>query len=132
MTQRNIYAMDIIVTKLAEGKKISKALKEVYSKRNVCIPYNKDEMNVEVTSLKMNARATNPLLRTRLKTIGDVVNFCYDNKITDITNFGKASGIELFETILDYFWDRMTEKEKTAFLIDTVERNSENICIEIA
>ena len=35
--------------------------------------------------------------------------------------------IEVFEAILDACWDSMTEERKISFLIDTVERNSDNI-----
>ena len=131
MTQRNVEIMDIIVGKMAEGTAFSKALKLVYSKRNVCIPYNEDDFNTSLMELGMTARATNPLLRSGLKTIGDVVEFCKENKITDILNLGKTSGIEIFETILDYCWEHMTNDEKASFLIDVVERNDGNVRAEI-
>lgn len=132
MTQRNIDVMDIIVSKMKEGDKLSKALEKVYNKRNVCIPYDDCNMNVSLMDLGMTARATNPLLRAKLRTIGDVIEFCKTQKITEITNVGKTSGIEVFETILDYCWEHMTADEKTLFLIDTVERNSNNVREEIA
>ena len=65
-------------------------------------------------------------------TIKDVVKFCEYNKIMKIRNLGTASGIELFEAILDYCWERMNSDKRTDFLIDTVERNSEYIRAEIA
>ena len=132
MTQRNIDVMDIIVSKMVEGDKLSKALHRVYTKRNVCIPYTEDNLGESVMNLGMSGRATNALLRARLKTIGDVVDFCAGRKITDITNLGKNSGVEIFEAILDYCWDHMDQKERISFLIDTVERNSDNIRVEIA
>ena len=132
MTQRNIYVMDVIVSKIAEGASFSKATKLVYNKRSVCIPYNEGYFEAPLVDLGMTSRSTNALLRARLRTLGDVIEFCVDKKITEITNLGKSSGVEVFETILDYAWDRMTEKEKELFLIDTVERNSGNIRSEIA
>ena len=71
-------------------------------------------------------------MRGRLKTIGEVIKFCENKKITDVTNLGRNSGIELFETILDYCWDHMPQDERVSFLIDTVERNSKYIRPEIA
>lgn len=132
MTQRNIDVMDIIVSKMAEGTKLSKALKLVYSKRHVCIPYNDNIFNVSLMKLGMTSRSTNALLRAGLITLGDVVDFCKEQKITKIANLGQSSGIEVFETILNYCWDHMNNNERTEFLIDTVERNSEYIREEIA
>jgi len=131
MTQRNIDAMDIIVSKMAEGAKLSKALKLVYNKRSVNIPYNDKNSDVDLRDLKMTSRTTNALLRAGLRTIEDVIQFCCENEITKIKNLGISSGVETFETILDYCWEYMNEDEKTRFLIDTVERNSENIREEI-
>ena len=132
MTERNVYAMDIIVSKMAEGEKLSKALKLVYNKRNVMIPCNEDIYDASITSLPMSNRTTNALMRGKLKTVGEVIEFCNSRKITEVTNLGRNSGIELFETILDYCWEHMSQRERVSFLIDTVERNSEHIRPEIA
>lgn len=132
MTQRDIDVMNAIVDKMAEGESLSKALKAVYHHRNVCIPYNDSDFDVSVMDIGLSNRATNALLRTKLKTLGSVVAFCNGHKITDIANLGKNSGVEIFEAILDYCWKRMDNNERTLFLIDTVERNSEYIREEIA
>lgn len=126
MTQTNINTMDIIVNKLAEGKTIADALKEVYSKRTVQIPCAEVNMDAHVTSLGLSMRTTNALLRAKLNTIGDVVAFCRKDKITNITGMGRTSGVELFETLLNYCWDNMSEDSKENFLINAVELNSEN------
>jgi DNA-directed RNA polymerase alpha subunit len=104
----------------------------VYSKRNVAIPYIEGNMSESVMNLRMSSRATNALLRAGIRTINDVIDFCQANKITKIVNLGRSSGIEVFETILDYCWDHMSQEERVSFLIDTVERNSEYIREEIA
>jgi DNA-directed RNA polymerase alpha subunit len=132
MTERNIYVMDLIVSKMAEGVSISKALKLVYHQRNVRIPYNDSDFDVSVMDLGLSSRATNALLRTKLRTLGDVVEFCNEHKITEIVNLGKNSGIEIFEAILDYRWKHMDNNERTSFLIDTVKRNQDYIRAEIA
>ena len=131
MTQENIDVMDIIVSKMAEGDKFSKALERVYTKRNVMIPYNDKQFDVPITNIGLSRTAIRRLIRTKLMTLGDLVEFCNTNKITDIVNMGKGTGIEVFETVLDYCWSQMTAKEKELFLIDTVERNSEHIRAEI-
>lgn len=132
MTQRNIDVMDIIVDKLANGHKLSSTLKFVYDKRHVCIPYDEAYSDVQIIDLNMSMRTTNALLRGGLKTIGDVVEFCKNKKITSILNLGKTSGIEVFETILDYCWENMTREDKEWFLIDVVERNGGNILSGVA
>lgn len=131
MTQKNIYVMDVIVDKMAEGTRLSKALETVYEKRRVCIPYKEENFNVPVLDLNMSNRTANALMRARLRTLGDIINFCKEHKITEAATLGKASGTEVFETILDYCWDCMDEKERVSFLIDTVERNSKYIRAEI-
>jgi DNA-directed RNA polymerase alpha subunit len=132
MTDRNIDVMDLIVSKMIEGDKLSKALHRVYNKRNVCIPYSESDLEISIMKLGMSGRTTNTLLRAKIRTIGDVVEFCEEQKITKITNFGRNSGIELFEAMLDYCWEHMNQDKRVSFLIDTVERNSGNIREDIA
>lgn len=131
MTQRNINAMDIIVTKMAEGTSLSKALEAVYTRRAVRIPYNEKCCEELILEFGLSRRSTNALMRAKMRTIGDVVKFCNENKITDIAGLGTGSGIEIFESILDYCWDSMSNNERTYFLIDTVERNEDYIRAEI-
>lgn len=131
MTQRNIDAMDIVVTKMAKGATLSKALQEVYIRRNVRIPYKAEYFNTPIVKFGLSRRATNALLRARAKTISDVIRFCKDNKITDISGLGVGCGVEIFEAILDDCWNHMSQDEKVTFLIDTIERNSDYIRAEI-
>ena len=127
MTQRNIDIMGIIVDKMAEGEKLSQALKAVYTKRNVVLPYDEDMENVGIMSLGMSNRTTNALMRSRLQTIGDVVNYCNRQKITMAQGVGNNSGVELFEAMIDYCWSHMNMNAKELFLIDVVDRNTDNI-----
>lgn len=131
MTQKNIDIMDIIVTKMANGTNLSKALEEVFTRRAVRIPYKEECFDELIIEFGLSRRSTNALLRAKLRTIGDVVKFCNEKKITDIAGLGAGSGIEVFEAILDHCWNEMSKDEKTYFLIDTVERNSDYIRAEI-
>jgi DNA-directed RNA polymerase alpha subunit len=124
--------MDIIVSKMAEGAKFSKALKLVYDKRNVCVPCNEELFDVSIDVLNLSTRTSNALMRARLYTVKDVINFIIAEGIKRVRNLGVNSGSELFESILDYSWEHMTNDERTAFLVDAVERNSMNIRAEIA
>lgn len=131
MTQRNIDVMDIIVNKMVEGKTLADALSDVYTKRRVAIPYNDDMLAVSVRDLHMSSRTTNALMRAHLVTLGEAVKFCNQQKITDVKAMGTTGGTELFESILNYLWEEMTEDEKMSFLIDVVERNESCIRPEI-
>ena len=119
--------IDRILNELKAGKTISKALGAVYEKRIVCIPFNDADLDVEIYKLKMPSRITNALMRTRLKTIGDVVEYADNNRdgLRDIPNLGKTSIMELMETLLDYYWERMSVTERAHFLLDVVETNKE-------
>jgi len=127
MTNTNIEIMDRIVDSLAAGNKLSCALSEVYSKRNVAIPFNWSLFDVRIIDLDMTSRTTNALMRAKLTTLNDVLMYNAANNIISVRNFAKSGCIELMETIVDYAWDKMTSKERVAFLIDVVERNSDNI-----
>ena len=131
MTQKNIETMDIIVTKMANGTNLSKALEEVYTRRTVRIPYKEKYCEELVIEFGLSRRSTNALLRAKLRTIGDVIKFCEEKKITEIAGLGTGSGIEVFESILDYCWGEMSKNERVYFLIDTIERNSDYIRAEI-
>lgn len=128
MTNTNIEIMDRIIDSLAAGKKFSHALSEVYNKRNVVIPFNEEMFNVSLLNLHMSNRTTNALMRAKLRTLNDVLIYNQTRNIMTVKNFAKSGAIELMETIVDYAWNKMNPKERAEFLIDVVERNSENIC----
>ena len=131
MTQKNIDIMNIIVSKLAEGETLSAAMKEVYTKRSVSIPYHEEWLACNIPELKMSLRTTGALMRHKIRTIGDVVNYTEKKRITSLPSLGMTCGVELFESILNYCWHQMTREEQIVFLIKTVEKNSENIKPEL-
>lgn len=131
MTDRNIEIMDRIVDEMVAGKTLSAALKDVYSKRNVAIPYNEEWLNIAVDKLNMSKRAAYLLMRNKMLTLSEVVQYCTKQKITTARSLGVGSGVEIFETILDYLWNQMDNQKRTEFLIDVVERNEENIREEL-
>ena len=126
MTARNVEIMSIIVDEL-ENKTLSQALKTVYVKRSVEIPFSNQEMDIEIEKLGLSTRALWALKRTHLDTLNDVINHISERGIKNIKNFGATCATEVFETILDWCWNHMSVKEKTEFLIDTVVRNSGNV-----
>lgn len=126
MTQRNIEIMNTIVNELAT-KPFSKALKTVYTKRTVMIPFKENDLNIPIEELKLQARTMNALKRTHLNTISEVIQYGNEHGFKNIRNFGLSCGIELFEAILNWCWEHMNMDQQTQFLIDTVERNECNI-----
>jgi DNA-directed RNA polymerase alpha subunit len=131
MTQTNINTMDLIIDKMAEFKSLSRALRHVYKKRKVAIPFDDNTFDVEVLKLDIHSRASNALMRSGLKTLNDVIEYAEDNHLGKVKNLGKVSAIEVMETMLDIAWSKMNEDEKVAFLIDIVERNEKNIRPEV-
>ena len=131
MTQKNIEIMDMIVDKMAEGKTLAAALKDVYKKRNVVVPFEGDDLNVSVDKLGMSNRTTYALMRGKLFTLADVVKYCETQKITTIKLLGVNAGIEAFEAMVNYLWGKMGDMAKVNFLIDIVERNAGNVREEL-
>lgn len=127
MTQRNIEIMDVIVDKMVAGKTLSDALKDVYTKRNVAIPFDDEDLNVPIDKLGMSKRTTYTLIRGKMMTLADVVAYCQKQKITTVKLLGITAGLETFETMLNYLWGKMDKQIRAEFLIDTVERNEENL-----
>lgn len=127
MTQKNVDTMSTIVDYLAEGKKISQALNYVYTKRNVVIPFHEEHMQEPLQVLNMTSRTTNALMRAGARTVNDTVRLSTQKSLDRVRNFGRVCGIEMFEALLDYSWERMDNDQRAAFLIDTVQRNEENL-----
>lgn len=125
MTQKNIEIMDIIVTEMANGAKLSQTLGKMYKKRNIAIPFYDNILDLPTTSLKVSPRAINALMRGRLYTLRDIVEYACEKKITTVKTFGNLMAVETFEAILDYCWDNLSEDKRVDFLIDVVERNEE-------
>ena len=129
MTQTNIDIMDRIVDILATGCKFSEALSKVYNRRHVMIPYSVSVFDIEIQKLKLDVRIVNALRRAGLHTLNAVIEYGDLHKFTEIKGVGQNAAFTLFEAILDFCWENMTNKERTHFLIETVERNECNICI---
>lgn len=128
MTERNIIIMDKIVDELAAGKTLSKALRTVYYKRNVEIPYCKTITAIPTLSLNLSVRSHNALMNAGLKTVEDIITYASTHPgFVGVKNFGRTSGIEVLETILDISWEHLNKKKRTECLIDIVVRNQFNI-----
>lgn len=123
MTQRNIDIMDRMADELVKGKKISEVLATFYSKRKVRVPYDEELFNMSVLDIGLPNRITNALMRNKLTSIEEVIQFRKTNSFGDVRSFGKQSAMQLLESILDLVWDRMDEERRFEFLVDFVESN---------
>ena len=127
MTQKNIETMDRIVEELLKGKKLSEVLAHTYTKRHVMIPFNTAMFNVSIKDLHMSTQPYNALMRSKVFTINNALDYNDRHGLKTIRNFGVSSFVELMEAILDYSWENMHPQEREVFLIDVVERNCENL-----
>jgi hypothetical protein len=127
MLQEKINVMDIIVEEMVNGKKLSEALKEIYKKRNVVIPYTEEMFDILVVKFNISTISKNALLRMKLKTINDVIAYASENSLIRIPSLGQTSAIKLLEEILDVAWSKMDNGQRVEFLMDIVDRNMGNI-----
>ena len=127
MTQKNIEIMDRIVDEMVAGKNFSRALKTVYKKRKISIPFSEQTFDNKVEVLGLSKRSYNVLMRSKLYTINDVIRYRSTNSFMDLRFCGVNSAIEIIESIVDYAWQHLTKEEKVQFLIETVEANEGNI-----
>lgn len=123
MTTTNVNAMSTIINELNSGKTISDALKVVYTKRNVCVPYVDDVFDIDVRDLGMSGRVTNVLLRNHITTINEAIQANEKTPLKEMRGIAAGLCTEFFETILNYSFDCMSSDAKALFLIDVVERN---------
>lgn len=130
MTQLNINVMDMIVDNLAAGMTISKALKAVYTKRKVAIPYDDKFADVSIDDLEVSKPTGNALKRECMRTVRDIVNFAEAKGIKNVRNMGLAKCTETMEALLNYAWNHMDNNQRTKFLLSTVERNESYINYE--
>ena len=89
MTQQNIETMNIIIDLVAGGKKISRALGDVYEKRCIMLPFMDSILDDPIENMKMSQRTTNALMRAKLRSIGDVISYSDGGDFARIRNFGR-------------------------------------------
>ena len=110
------------ITRLVRnGVKISAILKEAYGNQKISIPFNDGDFDVPLANLDLSVRSYNALRRHGLVTLDDVIKEFDKHGWSVIKNFGRTSAMEVFEKIIDFAWDNMSDAEKTDFLISVVE-----------
>jgi len=90
----------------------------------VNIAYSKRACETSIDDIEFSVRSSNALKRTGLMTVGDIIVAIEDERLLQVRNLGRKSYCEIKTRILNFGYERMTEKEKLAFFVDLVERNN--------
>ena len=90
---------------------------------SIKMAYSKKCCETIIEALSFSVRSYNALKRNGMNTVGSVIDALGDNKLLEIRNLGKKSFIEIQVKILEYGYSNLSEMEKKAFILDTVQRN---------
>lgn len=89
----------------------------------VNIPFSKTDLEANIDDIGFSVRANNALKRTGLMTVRDVVDFIVDDRLMCIRNLGKKSYNEIKTRVLQYGYNKLSDREKTEFLHSIIECN---------
>ena len=93
---------------------------------NVCIYFGSISCNTRTDELDFSVRAMNALKRAGLTTVGQVIDSIGSGELPRIRNLGKKTISEIKTGIMEFGYDALSEKEKKEFLLDVVERNTQD------
>ena len=110
---------DKITELLEQGVSIGYALKQVCGNQAICIPFDDEDVDVPLESLRLSTRSYNSLKREKLNTLKEVIERFGEQGWRDIKNFGKTSAMEVFDKIIEVAWNNMNDTQKKNFLAST-------------
>ena len=117
------------VTKLLELAKtegIVFALYGVFGNAvRVLLPVSAKACNTELDELEFSVRASNALKRAGIFTVGQAVDLIAGDGLLRIRNLGRKTQNEIKTRLLAFGYDRLDERDRKKFWIDTLERNQE-------
>ena len=93
---------------------------------NVCICFGSVSCATRTDELDFSVRAMNALKRAGLTTIGQVIDSISSGELPRIRNLGKKTISEIKTGIMEFGYTALSEKEKKEFLMDVLERNTQN------
>lgn len=102
---------------LKDGARISCAITEVCGCKKIYIPFNDEDFNIPIEDLNLGTRSYNALKRCKFNTLNDVIHHFKENGWRNIKNFGVTSAKEVFDKIIEFSWNDMSDNEKSEFLI---------------
>lgn len=89
----------------------------------VKIAFSKKACETNIDELEFSVRANNAMKRAGLFTIGDIVDLIANEQLATIRNLGKKTENEIKTKILNFGYERLTDKEKKQFFLDVIENN---------
>ena len=76
-----------------------------------------------IEELNLDTRSHNALMRSKLVTIGQVVDMLNEGSIMRIRNLGKKSLVDIQTKTLDYAYQNASAKEKVRFALSLLDLN---------
>lgn len=100
---------------------------ELYKgKFSFSMPFSERLCNMKIEEFDFSVRARNCLLRTGMRTFGDLVNYLQEKELSVVRNLGKKTIAEIHTRVFVIGYDFLSEKQRLAFLEDLLERNKNN------
>ena len=92
----------------------------------VCIYFGTLSCTTRTDELEFSVRAMNALKRAGLTTVGQVIDCIASGELPRIRNLGKKTISEIKTGIMEFGYQALSDKEKKEFLLDVVERNTQD------
>lgn len=78
---------------------------------------------MQIENFNFSTRAKNCLLRTGIRTFGDLIKYLQDKDLSIVRNLGKKSIAEIHTRVLVIGYDFLSDSQRLSFLKDLLERN---------
>jgi DNA-directed RNA polymerase alpha subunit len=122
MNKTTIAAEELYNTSKEIG--LAETLYGVFGNRvSVSIPFSKKDCDTNIEEIEFSVRAMHSLKRAGAFTVGAVIDLIANEGLLQIRNLGKKTAVEIKVRIMEFGYERLTEKEKQAFFIEVVKRN---------
>ena len=89
----------------------------------VSIPFSQKACDTSIDELDFSVRASNAMKRANIFTIGQTIDLIADDGLLQIRNLGKKTQNEIKTRILNFGYERLTDREKKCFFHEVVKRN---------
>lgn len=104
---------------------IIETLRGTFGKRvAVSLPFSRSSCESSLDELEFSQRAQNALKRSGVFTLGELVDTIECGDLTRIRNLGKKTENEIKTRLLLYCYEHLGTRERKAFLLDMIERNT--------
>lgn len=87
------------------------------------MPFSEKLCNMLIEDFNFSARARNCLLRSGMRTFGDLIKYLQNRDLSMVRNLGKKTIAEIHTRVLVIGYDFLSNRERLSFLEDLIERN---------